>query len=65
MSAPSSSPGASSTTGELIPQAGAPIEELAAPGSGAPLEVLRLVLVDGVMELRFCGARVRLGRVEG
>jgi transposase InsO family protein len=49
----------------LLTSAGAPIEELAAPGSGAPLEVLRLVLVDGVMELRFCGARVRLGRVEG
>jgi putative transposase len=44
---------------------GTPLEELTAPGSGAPLEVLRLVLVDGVMELRFCGARVRLGRVEG
>jgi transposase InsO family protein len=44
--------------------AGAPIEELTAPGSGAPLEVLRLVLVDGMMELRFCGARVCLGRVE-
>jgi putative transposase len=48
---------------QLAP-AGAPLEELTAPGSGAPLEVLRLVLVDGVMELRFCGARVRLGRVE-
>jgi transposase InsO family protein len=43
---------------------GSPIEELAAPGSNAPLEVLRLVLVDGAMELRFCGARVRLGRIE-
>ena len=41
--------------------AGAPIEEA---GVGGPLEVLRLVLVDGVMELRFCGARVRLGAVE-
>jgi putative transposase len=49
----------------LLTSAGAPIEELGAPGSGAPLEVLRLVLVDGVMELRFCGARIRLGRVEG
>jgi putative transposase len=48
----------------LLAPAGAPIEELTAPGSGAPLEVLRLVLVDGAMELRFCGARVRLGRVE-
>ena len=25
------------------------------------LEVLRLVVLDGVMEMRFCGARVRLG----
>jgi transposase InsO family protein len=49
----------------LVAPAGAPLEELTAPGSGAPLEVLRLVLVDGAMELRFCGARVRLGRVEG
>lgn len=31
---------------------------------GAAMEVLRLVLVDGVMELRFCGARVVLGRAE-
>ena len=44
--------------------AGSPIEELTAPGASAPLEVLRLVLCDGMMELRFCGARVRLGRVE-
>jgi transposase InsO family protein len=43
--------------------AGAMIEEVFGPGTGAPLEVLRLMLVDGVMELRFCGARVRLGRV--
>jgi putative transposase len=38
-----------------------PIEETLSPSSGAPLEVLRLVLHDGVMELRFCGARVQLG----
>jgi transposase InsO family protein len=43
--------------------AGAMIEEVFGPATGAPLEVLRLMLVDGVMELRFCGARVRLGRV--
>lgn len=49
----------------LLAPPGAPMEELATVDSGAPLEVLRLVLVDGVMELRFCGARVRLGRVEG
>jgi len=30
----------------------------------APAEVLRLVLVDGVMELRLFGARVRLGTLE-
>jgi hypothetical protein len=27
----------------------------------AILEVLRLVVLDGVMEMRFCGARVQLG----
>lgn len=48
----------------LLSHAGGPIEELSSSGAGAPLEVLRLVLVDGVMELRFCGARIRLGRVE-
>ncbi|MGO9836488.1 MAG: DDE-type integrase/transposase/recombinase [Polyangiaceae bacterium] len=39
----------------------APVEETLTASSGAPLEVLRLVVLDGVMELRFCGARVRLG----
>jgi hypothetical protein len=39
----------------------APIEETLTACSGAPLEVLRLVVLDGVMEMRFCGARVRLG----
>ena len=43
---------------------GAAIEEVTSIRDGAPLEVLRLVLVDGAMELRFCGARVRLGHVE-
>lgn len=42
---------------------GSVLEEMFAPATGAPLEVLRLTIVDGVMELRFCGARVRLGRV--
>jgi transposase InsO family protein len=42
---------------------GSMVEELTAAAAGAPLEVLRLMIVDGVMELRFCGARVRLGRV--
>lgn len=49
----------------LVSLTGGPVEELTFTGAGAPMEVLRLVLVDGVMELRFCGARVRLGRVEG
>jgi RNA-directed DNA polymerase len=48
----------------LLSSAESPMEELGSAYAGAPLEVLRLVLVDGVMELRFCGARVRLGRVE-
>jgi transposase InsO family protein len=43
---------------------GAPLEEVLAARTGSPLEVLRLVLDGGVMELRFCGARIRLGRVE-
>lgn len=45
----------------LVP--GSPTEELSG-GAGAPLEVLRLVITGGEMELRFCGTRVRLGRVE-
>jgi putative transposase len=40
---------------------GAPVEETLTASSGAPLEVLRLVVHDGVMEMRFCGARVQLG----
>jgi len=43
---------------------GAAIEELCGSGVQAPMEVLRLVIVDGQMELRLCGARVRLGPVE-
>ena len=43
---------------------GTPIEELTGLDAGAPLEMLRLAIVDDVLELRFCGARVRLGRVE-
>lgn len=39
---------------------GGPMEEL-----GEALEVLRLVLVDGRLQLRFCGQGVELGRVEG
>jgi transposase InsO family protein len=43
----------------------APLEELLGPHAGAPLEVLRLVLHDGKLELRFCGARCVLGPLEG
>jgi transposase InsO family protein len=43
---------------------GAPFEEVLGIRTGSPLEVLRLVIVDGKMELRFCGARVSLGKVE-
>lgn len=43
---------------------GAPIEEVGSPATGAPLEVLRLVIRDGQMELALCGARVRLGALE-
>jgi len=39
---------------------GGPLEEL-----GDAREVLRLVLVDGGLQLRFCGQGVELGRVEG
>jgi len=48
----------------LLEGSDGPIEELTSPRSKAPLEVLRLVLVDRTMELRFCGARVRLGMIE-
>jgi putative transposase len=40
------------------------IEELLWPGSGAPLEVLRLVAINGHLELRFCGHRVVLGPLD-
>lgn len=39
---------------------GGPLEEL-----GDAMEVLRLVLVDGRLELRFCGLSVELGGVDG
>jgi len=48
----------------LLAPPGGPVEELLGARSKSPLEVLRLVIADGVMELRFCGARVVLGRVE-
>lgn len=43
---------------------GTPFEEVAASDTGAPVEVLRLVIVDGQMELRLCGSRVILGAVQ-
>jgi len=43
--------------------AGAPVEEVLGLQRHAPLEVLRLVLSDGHLELRFLGARVVLGPV--
>jgi hypothetical protein len=48
----------------LLSGAGGPLEELGNMQTGAPLEVLRLVIADGMMELRFCGARVILGPIE-
>jgi RNA-directed DNA polymerase len=44
--------------------AGAPVEEVLGLQRHAPLEVLRLVLADGHLELRFLGARVVLGTVQ-
>jgi transposase InsO family protein/transposase-like protein len=44
---------------------GSTIEEVMPENAKAPLEVLRFVIVDGIMELRFCGARIKLGPVDG
>lgn len=41
-----------------------PIEEITAQDAGTPMEVLRLIIVDGQMEVRLCGARVVLGPVQ-
>lgn len=43
---------------------GDPVEEVLGLTRSAPLEVLRLVLADGHLELRFLGARVVLGPIE-
>jgi transposase InsO family protein len=43
---------------------GAAIEEVGSCERATPMEVLRLVVFNGQMELRLCGARVRLGSVE-
>ena len=45
----------------LAARNGGPVEGTLSAASGAPLEVLRLVIHDGEMEMRFCGARVQLG----
>jgi hypothetical protein len=42
---------------------GAPVEETLTTATGAPMEVLRLVIHEGMMDLRFCGARVQLGQL--
>jgi len=39
-------------------------EEVVAHQHGGPMEVLRLVLSNGQLELRFCGLRVPLGKTE-
>ncbi len=41
-----------------------PIEEITSQDAGSPMEVLRLIIIDGQMEVRLCGARVVLGRVQ-
>jgi transposase InsO family protein len=48
---------------DRLAPAGAGAEENLPAATGAPMEVLRLLIVDGQLELRFCGARVRLGAV--
>jgi hypothetical protein len=45
----------------LTPARPGTVEETLSGAGGAPLEVLRLVLHEGHLELRFCGARVQLG----
>jgi hypothetical protein len=47
------------------PVLGHAFEELIPASLQTPTEVLRLVLLNGKMELRFCGARVELGSIEG
>lgn len=49
---------------DRLAPAGSGAEENLLAASGAPMEVLRLLIVGGHLELRFCGARVRLGAVE-
>jgi len=49
----------------LLGEGDGALEELGGARAGSPMEVLRLVIIDGAMELRFCGARVGLGPVAG
>jgi len=49
---------------QLTAPPGAAVEEITSPRAGAPMEVLRFVVVDGQMELRLLGAAVRLGAVQ-
>jgi putative transposase len=49
---------------QLVAPPGAAVEEISSLRSGAPMEVLRFVVVDGQMELRLLGAVVRLGAVQ-
>jgi transposase InsO family protein len=46
---------------QMLGAPGSASEEVLTSHTGAPMEVLRLVIVDGEVELRFCGARVHLG----
>jgi transposase InsO family protein len=48
----------------LLDRPGGMIEELTTTSQvTSPVEILRLVVTDGEMELRFCGARVKLGKI--
>ena len=51
--------------GGLLQGSTSVIEEVGGTATRAPVEVLRLCIVDGQMELRFCGARLPLGRIQG
>jgi transposase InsO family protein len=48
---------------QQVATVGAPIEELLSPLAAAPTEVVRLMIVDGRLTLRLCGAQVDLGPI--
>jgi transposase InsO family protein len=50
--------------GGLLHNNSSVIEEVCGTATRAPVEVLRLCIVDGQMELRFCGARLPLGHIQ-